>query len=93
MANIAETTRQVKSLQRTLSDWPRRKLREQTDSASELERKLNSFCAGLQQFCADQATTQQAQFLKDRGFPVLASLEHSLRRMRILAEKADEVRL
>ena len=93
MANIAKHPRGVKEAKRQPSyrSWQSRKLSTELDSSAEISHQFNSLCAVLQQFCADQATVAQANFLKDRGFPLLAALEHSLRRCRILSEVRDEI--
>jgi hypothetical protein len=91
MQSIALRTTSVKS-PKPHRDWRRRKLAQELDSGTEICRVVNLLRQLLREFRADQATAQQAQFLKDRGFPLLASLEICLRHVRIVPEKSDAVR-
>lgn len=90
MQSIALRTTSVKSPKPHRS-WQQRKLASELDSASEISHKLSGLRTVLQQFSADEATTVQSHFLRGQALPLIDSLENCLRRMRIVAEKADEV--
>ena len=91
MNTIAKLRREVNPLQlATLSGYPRRKLREQTDSAAEVLHKLHALRRVLEQYSCDRATPQQTRFLRARALPVIDSLEIALRLAMILPQVRDE---
>jgi hypothetical protein len=93
MNTIAKLPRSVKSPNRQPAlhrSWQQRKLSAELDSSTEISHAVNCLRHVLRTFCIDEATGPQSRFLRDCGFPLLAALERSLRRCRILSEIRDE---
>jgi hypothetical protein len=80
----------VNPAQRTLSDYPRRKLREELDDA-EITSALRQLRAAVDSFLRDRSTNCQGIFLKTKALPALDCWERGLRHARIVAETRDEV--
>ena len=88
--SITESSTAVKPLNRS---WSHRKLHAELNSAGEICRALNSLRGLLQSFCDQEATPAQFHFLRGQALPLVDALENCLRRVRVLAELPDEVRL
>jgi hypothetical protein len=88
-STVTPSTNEVNPAQPVISNYGRRKLREELDDA-EITSALRQLRAALDNFLRDRSTNCQGRYLKTTSLPVLDCFERGLRHMRIVAETRDE---